>query len=314
MEKTIEKTDYENFVVYQKENKYTFIHVNISTDEFYNHLIDYFFSEKKILNYANNTTDMSFKPDERNYVSVFRNIKIFLDSETEEIDINLFKSELSRFLSLEEFRDDELIKFRKDKMGKIGEYILHVILSEYFNFTCIIPKLNLITDRNMSVFGIDTLFYSQEENMIMFGESKVSKNIDAGINAIRTSLKKYEQNIDEEYLLILSKEMYKKVMKVIPEKYEGELERCINFSDFVKESGIKTLGVPLFVLHGECISEELILEKFDGIEETSLFGLDTMYLMISLPVIDIDNFKVNFIENIKRRCSYYDNKIAELRK
>ena len=50
---------------------------------------------------------------------------------------------------------------QKDKIGKIGEYIFHVLLTQYFHINCIIPKFRCTTDRNMSVFGIDAIFYDR---------------------------------------------------------------------------------------------------------------------------------------------------------
>ena len=39
----------------------------------------------------------------------------------------------------------------------------------------------MITDKNMSVYGIDSLYYSPNEKLILLGESKVSKSLDNGI-------------------------------------------------------------------------------------------------------------------------------------
>ena len=53
----------------------------------------------------------------------------------------------------------------------------------------------------MSAFGIDTLFYDDEKSEILFGEAKFSKKLKNGVSLVNRSLKDYEQNIKEEYLL-----------------------------------------------------------------------------------------------------------------
>ena len=51
------------------------------------------------------------------------------------------------------------VHIQKDKIGKIGEYAMHLLLTSYYKIHCIIPKFRCTTDRNMSVFGIDSLFF-----------------------------------------------------------------------------------------------------------------------------------------------------------
>lgn len=72
--------------------------------------------------------------------------------------------------------DDELEKdsqdIRKDKWGRIGEYVFNIILDTYFNLDCIIRKFALSTSRNMPVYGIDTLHCSLKDKIIFFGRIK----------------------------------------------------------------------------------------------------------------------------------------------
>ena len=61
----------------------------------------------------------------------------------------------------------------------------------------------------MSAFGIDTLFYDDKKSEILFGEAKFSKKLGNGVTLVNRSLKEYEQNIKEEYLLVLSNDNFK---------------------------------------------------------------------------------------------------------
>ena len=83
-----------------------------------------------------------------------------------------FTEEMIKILN-EEYTIEEKngkLKVRIDKIGKIGEYIFTCILNEYFKFQCILPKVHLQTSYNMSIYGIDTLFYSKDKEMLLFGE------------------------------------------------------------------------------------------------------------------------------------------------
>ena len=190
-------------------------------------------------------------------------------------------------------------------MGKIGEYIFSIILLEYFNMTCIIPKIALITDPNMSVFGIDTLFYDKQKKMLLFGESKFFSNINEGVSALKKSLINYEKQIEDEYCLVLSNiDNYK--MPIIENNYINSIEECLTFSEFIKKEKITSIGVPLFILHGGKVEIEEILTEFDKIERKSLFNLDTTYYCISLPILDKERFKSEFLKYTYERITEYE--------
>lgn len=116
---------------------------------------------------------------------------------------------------------------RRDKVGKIGEYIFHNILIDYFDSLCIVPKLNLTTNRNMSIYGIDVIFYNPSNNTLMFGESKVSKSLDNGISLVNDSLKNYEHQIFEEYRAILSSDVIN--ISNLPKELKKYIDTCIDY-------------------------------------------------------------------------------------
>jgi len=117
-----------------------------------------------------------------------------ISSENIQIDITNYNEHIIAIIKDECETEEENSKIfaRKDKFGKIGEYIFCNILSNYYNFNCIIPKVHYITDNNMNVYGIDALFYSEQDNLLLFGESKFCKNLGNGISLINESLKNYQ--------------------------------------------------------------------------------------------------------------------------
>ena len=159
--------EYEEFNVYKENENNVFIHLNINSNNFYDELISFFFREEKILGYIHNKTNIQFHATLEQFVALYKALSGFIDDENLKVDIEDFKKELSKYIDWEKYSDEELLKLRRDKIGKIGEYILHNILSDYFKFSCILPKLALTTNKNMSVYGIDVVFWNPENEMLL---------------------------------------------------------------------------------------------------------------------------------------------------
>ena len=294
----MEVINFEEFKIYNEENKYSFLYADFDDEnKFLKGLVSYIFDEKNLLLYSELNTGVEFTPGKKEYVKLYKNIQYFLDKELMNIPIVDLDDELERILS-EEYEclkdSDGKISIKQDKIGKIGEYIFHLILTRYFGYKCIIPKFRIITDRNMSAFGIDTLFYDDEKSEILFGEAKFSKKLKNGVSLVNRSLKDYEQNIKEEYLLVLSNENFNLNSNFL-NKYKDKIEVCRTFEDFIKESNINSVIIPIFIAHGDGNKEKIekFLDRLNSVNSNEMLGLDTKYLLISLPVIDKEKF-VNF--------------------
>lgn len=197
------------------------------------------------------------------------------------------------------------LKVRLDKMGKIGEYIFCNLLSEYFGLDCIIPKVHLTTDPNMNVYGIDTLFYSCESDMILFGESKLSKSLSNGTGLINKSLQTYEQQIKDEFTLMLSNRFLKNNMGIFGDKYADLVELSLYIEDFIEKADVKKIGIPIFIAHGTNITPDDIFDKLSKIKKTTMLGLETIYVVISLPIFDKSKMISVFTQGIAERRAYY---------
>lgn len=289
----ITSENFDKFIVYKSDDASSFLYADFKdANTFMEGLADYILSESNLLNYANTMTPIAFVPTASIYNKLYSTISSFLNSELELLTFDNVTQEVQDVLGAEyKFIDkDGETLIQKDKIGKIGEYTFHVLLSNYFKVQCIIPKFRCTTDRNMSVFGIDALFFDPIKYTILFGESKVCKNIDNAISLINRSLSEYENQISEEYRLILSNDEYFVLSKDFLRIFKEHTDVCMTFEEFISAAHIDKICVPTFIAHGnseENNNVEYFLNRMNTrIKKRTFFGLDTEYLFISLPIIN----------------------------
>jgi hypothetical protein len=267
----------------------SFIYSEISSeDKMYDALFSFFFSKETLYDHFRAGNEPLYEPTQRNFVSLYRNLHNFIDDEniiTEKADklseeaLKIMKDE-----GMVKIEGDSVFIIRNDKVGKIGEYLFSILLEKYFDCDCIIPKTKLITDPNMSVYGIDTLHYSQKNKIIMFGESKFTMTLASGVHLIKESLKNYEKQLKDEYTLVLSNKFLN--LNIIPQTYGNEIGVCISFEKFLEEAKIDKIGIPLFVAHGDYGDNiQEIFSKINSFERVNFFGKETLYTIISFPVL-----------------------------
>ena len=307
----IRKKTFNCFDVYSSENDHSVVYVDITNiPPFYQNMFDYFFNETRFLQYIENKTSLSFEPTVENYVSLYKRLSLYVD------DKNIHKlpadieDEVLKILAEEYTLEDKgngNFEVRLDKIGKIGEYIFCNLLSEYFGFSCVIPKANLITDRNMSVFGIDAVFYCPEDKMILFGESKVSNSLQNGVALINKSLSTYQQQVDEEFILILSQRWLRDKMGVFAADFCSAIDISITMRDFISKAGVTSIGIPVFIAHGTETDPAAILSKLSSIKKVKLYDLETKIISISLPIINKSKLIATFTQKIMERREYYES-------
>lgn len=303
---------FNDFTVFIHNEQTTFLHIDMKDSyNFYRGLFDYFFDESRLLRYAENKMNLKFEPTIRNYVTLFKLLRLYIDEHNIERIPTEIESEVIRILK-EEYEIDDTgdgyLKVRLDKMGKIGEYIFCNLLSEYFKFDCIIPKVLLTTDPNMNVYGIDTLFYSREKDMILLGESKLSKSLSNGTGLINESLKSYEDQVRDEFVLMLSNRFLKNNMGIFGEIYADTIELSLSVEDFIKKASVKNIGIPIFIAHGEDTTPDDIFEKLNKIKTKNILGLNTSYIIVSLPIVNKSKMVGVFTQAIAERMADYEAK------
>lgn len=300
---------FSDFNVHILEDNMAFIHIYIDdTLNFYNYLFDYFFDDDKVLQIAENKSNLKFYPNKINYITLYKHLLKYLDDFNQSKTIDELNDAFFKVISEEYIVENTAngkFAVRLDKIGKIGEHLFSVLLSEYFNFDCIIPKIHLTTNQNMNVYGIDVLFYSSRDSMILFGESKITKCLNNGIELIQRSLAEYEQQLRNEYALILSDRILRTQLNLYNEIY-GKITECsINIENFISNANIKRIGIPIFIAHGKEYQVDEILTSLTRIKRTKLFGLETIYYVISLPIINKDKVIATFTNRILEKLEVY---------
>ena len=196
------------------------------------------------------------------------------------------------------------------KVGKIGEYLLSIILEKYFKFTCIIPKIILNTNPHMSTYGIDVLYYDEKNELLAFGEAKLVKNLSSGIKLINKSLKGYDEMLENEFILISNKQIAS-ISNILSTKYESELGLALNFKQFISDANIKEILIPIFISNGIEFDAKNILHELDrSINKKDFFGLKTTYLVICLPIIDKKELLDFLTVKINDKVHAYESEIT----
>lgn len=309
---------FDGFNVYKDGESHSFVYIDFNNPtQLIDGLTDYLFSEDSLLNYAKSSSKIELQPTDPVYwATLYRNISFFLNEDLEQCSVGNVTDDLLDVLK-EEYNlvnsNGELL-VQKDKVGKIGEYAFHVLLSKYFGLNCIVPKFRCTTDRNMSVFGIDALFLNVEEKRIYFGESKFSKTLSNGIKLANKSLDDYEQQIREEYRLVLTSDDAFSLSNDFVNLFQHDSQICIKFETFIKKAHIDTIGVPVFIAHGKDNSKEQPQDYLDmmkkKLHKNSFFGLNVEYVFISLPVINKQEFIESAIKKVVKKQNEFESRCS----
>ena len=269
--------EYEKFIVHQIDDNYSIIHIDIKdNEEFYKSLFECFFTEDKLIKYAENKFNLKFSPTKINFTTLYKHLKIYIDDfNKDEYTVDEIQEEMIKILNEEYTIEDKngKLKVRIDKIGKIGEYIFTCILNEYFQFQCILPKVHLQTSYNMSIYGIDTLFYSEDKEMLLFGESKVTKKLENGISLINASLEEYESRIKQEYELVLSNRLYKDKLNKFNDKYGDIVDIALNIEEFIEKAQVKNIGIPIFIAHGKQTDINESIKKLKSVKRNNILRI-----------------------------------------
>ena len=96
-------------------------------------------------------------------------------------------------------------------------------------------------------------------------------------------------------------------LNFINENYGEYISTSLTFEEFIEKAGIKRIGIPIFIAHGKEYSQVEILNLLKNIKKKSFLGLDTIYYLISLPILNKEKMVAVFTENIQKRKEFYSN-------
>jgi hypothetical protein len=179
---------------------------------------------------------------------------------------------------------------RQDKIGKLGDYFLCVLLEQFFKIDCYVDKAKFISNTNSSVHGCDVLYYSKKINELFFGEAKITDELSYGIQEANDSLKVYEKRIVDETHLILNSWSDSDLLAPFGEDFLEAASCSFTFSEFVKKKSMKGLTIPVFIGHGKEYDPKQILEALGNVTSNVFCGLNTHYLILSLPILSKHDF------------------------
>lgn len=284
----ISRSEFFDYAVYSIGNCHSFVHAQLdNSDNLYRNLSLFFLDENRLIQYVENDRAVRFNQTPTHVAEMYKRLSLFA-AKPSSLVVPRELSEGARLAVESEF---ELMDqgfnncvAMQPAIGRLGEYFLHVFLSEYFQLDCVVPKIDLTTDPNMSVFGIDSLFFSADKSMIYFGEAKFSKALTSGVSLLRESLSSYEKQIKDEFTLTFSARHIKRHPE-FERIFGGAINESCTFEEFSQRAGLTSICVPMFVAHGDEIAVEPILAKLAGLPCKQLFGLQTEYWGISLPII-----------------------------
>lgn len=298
----ITKEHFDDFDVYIENSEYQFKHIKIDEDCFYDKVCEYLLDEKKINAYTSINIEITNELTEQDYLNIYHRLIQFIDYE-KIVNINNFVDpEIIKYL--DENLEHENTDLRKDKWGRIGEYIFNILLDSYFRLDCVVRKFALNTSPNMSVYGIDSVHCSLKDKIIYFGESKFVGDIKDGVKLINKSLAEYNKQIANEYLTISNRNIERNA------KFVNEIlnhNTAYTFQEFINKTGIDTIGIPVFIAHAGEIDEEKIFEELRKITRNSFYGLKTNYIAISFPILNKEKFRRSFINTVNSKLEELKN-------
>lgn len=284
-------TKYQDFDVYSESTEKQFRYIHINQPFFYERLCRWLLSPEMINAHATLNINVEAELSSENYREIYDRLIQFIDFE-KIININYLLDP-----SIKSILDTELVNFssdiRKDKWGRIGEYIFNIILDTYFNLDCVIRKFALNTSPNMPVYGIDTVHCSIENKCLYFGESKFVSDITKGVALINKSLEQYEAQIGKEYFNI-SNSNFRRNPKFL-QMFQKYINICFTFTEFITELKMETIGIPIFIAHAGNFDETMVFSELRKIKKRTLFGLNTEYIVISFPILDKEQFRKAFV-------------------
>ena len=145
---------------------------------------------------------------------------------------------------------------------------------------------------------------NNNERMLLFGESKVSKSLDDGIELINKSLNNYEHQICEEFRTILSRKL---LPTNLPDDIKEYINKALSFKKFIEISKTTKIGIPIFIMSGNDIDVNQIFKKLDRVKKQKILDLDVKYYIINIPIIDKNVFQTKIISFLRERCDFYES-------
>ena len=169
-----------------------------------------------------------------------------------------------------------------------------------------VTKLAQTTSRNMKVFGIDTVHFNEKTNTMFYGESKLTNNIDLGLQQHTDELDLMDFKMNEECQLLAQRYNDIRSSEKIKRKFaefgmKTTINKTLSFFNLKKEEKLYNVALVFFVAHGEKYDYEFITNKVNEFRKKINFK-DIEINCVTLPIKN----KNDFIKRVEEMIIEYE--------
>lgn len=308
-------------IIEDNKNHIQYKHIRIDNDEFNKFIIKSIFEDKELYRYITNWLDEPKDDLKKLYpikqlISLIKNLKkeYIRDNVPKEIKKKICKSKRAKLFGVEidvnkkdwEQKFDQYLEDNISGYDVVAKIILSKIIEEKFEANVFVTKLSHATNRNMKVFGMDTVHFNEKTNTMFYGESKLTNTIDLGLKEHSEELDLIDFKINEECQLlaqfqndIRSSEKIKD--EIVDFGIKMTINRALSFLNLKKEEKPYNVALVFFVAHGENYDYEFITNKVNLFRK-KIHLQDIEINCVTLPIKD----KNDFIKRVEEVISEYE--------
>lgn len=308
-------------IIEDDRNHIQYKHIKIDDEEFNKYIIKSIFQDKELYKYVTNFLDEPVEDYKKLYpinqlISLIKNLKkeYIRDNVPKDIKKKICKSKRAKLFGVEidtnkkdwEEKFDQYLDNNINGYDVIAEIILSKIIEEKFNASVFVTKLAQATSRNMKVFGIDTVHFNEKTNTMFYGESKLTNNIDLGLQQHSDELELMDFKINEECQLLAQMQNNIRSSEKIKQDVTNfgikmTINKTFSFLNLKKEEKLYNVALVFFVAHGEKYDYEFITNKVNEFRKKIHFK-DIEINCVTLPI----KSKNDFIERVKEVIGEYE--------
>ena len=105
---------------------------------------------------------------------------------------------------------------------------------------------------------------------------------------------------------MLSNRFLKNNMGIFGDKYNDAIELSLSIEEFITNANVKRIGIPIFIAHGTDTDVDEILKQTKSIKQHTFLGVETQYIILSLPIVDKSKLISAFTQEIAERRALYE--------
>lgn len=308
-------------IIENDSNHIQYKHININSKDFNRYIVKSIFEDNELYKYVTN----DIEKDEEEFGNIYpikqlihlvKNLKKEYISEYLPIDLKkkLCKELKAKYngkvidVKKQDWQEKFQVYLDENMTGYdvVAEIIMSKIIEDKFNANVFVTKLAQVTNNNMKVFGIDTVHYNENTNTMFFGESKLTNNVDLGINQHKAELILMDYKMNEECkLFALRKNDIRCKDKIVHDivRFGKKLtsEENLSILRIKKEDSTFDIAIVYFIAHGDKYDYDYVTSRINNFRKKIKFK-DISVFCVTLPIKD----KNDFIKQVQEVISEYE--------